>query len=78
MPPLKNDIIIEKQKELEEYNVLKRMKAQFREEKRLQKQKDKSSRKKNSFSIKGEDAVDNPVDGAIQTMQHDVGLGDIS
>lgn len=35
LPPLKNDLIIEKRKELEEYQELKKLKAKYREEKRL-------------------------------------------
>ena len=37
LPPLKNDLIIEKKKELEEYQELKKHKARCREEKRIQK-----------------------------------------
>ena len=48
LPPLKNDLIIEKKKELEEYQELKKLKAKFREEKRLQKQREKSNRKRNA------------------------------
>lgn len=47
LPPLKNDLIIEKKKELEEYQELKKLKAKHREEKRLQKQREKSNRKRN-------------------------------
>ena len=46
LPPLKNDIIIEKKKELEEYQVLKQIKAKLREEKKHQKMMEKISRKK--------------------------------
>ena len=46
LPPLKNDIIIEKKKELEEYQVLKQIKAKLREEKKHQKLIEKISRKK--------------------------------
>jgi len=48
LPPLKNDLIIEKKKELEEYQELKKLKAKYREEKRLQKQREKSNRKRNT------------------------------
>jgi hypothetical protein len=34
LPPLKNDLILEKKKELEEYKVLKSLKAKYREEKK--------------------------------------------
>jgi hypothetical protein len=46
LPPLKNDIIIEKKKELEEYQVLKQIKAKLREEKKQQKIIEKISKKK--------------------------------
>ena len=46
LPPLKNDIIIEKKKELEEYQVLKQIKAKLREEKKQQKFIEKTIKKK--------------------------------
>ena len=46
LPPLKNDLINEKKKELEEYQVLKQMKAKYREEKRLLKMQEKINKKK--------------------------------
>ena len=48
MPPLKNDIIQEKKKELEEYKEFRKLKAKVREEKRMMKLRDKISRKKTS------------------------------
>ena len=48
MPPLKNDIIQEKKKELEEYREFRKLKAKVREEKRMMKSRDKLNRKKNS------------------------------
>ena len=44
LPPLKNEIIQEKRRELEQYQELKRMKAQAREEKRLNKIREKEVR----------------------------------
>jgi hypothetical protein len=59
LPPLKNDLIIEKKKELEEYQELKKLKAKYREEKRLQKQREKSNRKRNNcFGYKLENTID--------------------
>ena len=46
LPPLKNDIILEKKKELQEYQVLKQIKLKMREEKRQQKFHEKNSKKK--------------------------------
>jgi hypothetical protein len=46
LPPLKNDLIIEKKKEMEEYLRFKELKAKMREEKRLQKLREKEQRKK--------------------------------
>ena len=57
LPPLKNDLIIEKKRELEEYQQLKKLKAQFREEKRLQKIKEKSSKKKNYSAQRGDQSL---------------------
>lgn len=48
LPPLKNDIILEKKKELEEYREFRKLKAKVREEKRMMKLRDKNSRKRNS------------------------------
>ena len=44
LPPLKSDIIEEKKRELEEYQELKKIKAQAREEKRQNKIRDKEAR----------------------------------
>ena len=44
LPPLKSDVIIEKKRELEQYHEIKRLKAQAREEKRLNKLRDKEAR----------------------------------
>ena len=44
LPPLKNDIIMEKKRELEEYRQFRRMKQKLREEKRHQKTKEKESK----------------------------------
>ena len=46
LPPLKSDIIMEKKRELEEYQEFKRLKARYREEKRLQKIQEKMIKKK--------------------------------
>ena len=46
LPPLKNDIILEKKKELQEYQILKQIKLKMREEKRQQKFLEKNSKKK--------------------------------
>ena len=48
LPPLKNDIIIEKKKELEEYREFRKLKAKVREEKRIMKIRDKLNKKRNS------------------------------
>lgn len=37
LPPLKSDLIVEKKRELKEYQEFKKLKAKFREEKRIQK-----------------------------------------
>ena len=48
LPPLKNDIILEKKKELEEYREFRKLKAKMREEKKLLKIREKLNKKKNS------------------------------
>ena len=48
LPPLKNDIIIEKKRELEEYREFRKLKAKVREEKRIMKIRDKLNKKRNS------------------------------
>ena len=48
LPPLKNDIILEKKKELEEYREFRKLKAKMREEKKLMKIREKMNKKKNS------------------------------
>jgi hypothetical protein len=54
LPPLKNDLIIEKKRELEEYQELKKLKAKFREEKKLQKQRERSAKKRSTNDDKDE------------------------
>jgi hypothetical protein len=54
LPPLKNDLIIEKKRELEEYQELKKLKAKFREEKKLQKQRERSAKKRSTNGDKDE------------------------
>jgi hypothetical protein len=54
LPPLKNDLIIEKKRELEEYQELKKLKAKFREEKKLQKQRERSAKKRSINDDKDE------------------------
>jgi hypothetical protein len=54
LPPLKNDLIIEKKRELEEYQELKKLKAKFREEKKLQKQRERSAKKRSTNDEKDE------------------------
>ena len=44
LPPLKNEIILEKKKELEQYHEYKRMKQRMRNEKKLTKQREKEAR----------------------------------
>ena len=56
LPPLKNDLIIEKKRELEEYQELKKLKAKFREEKKLQKQRERSAKKRSTNGDKDENA----------------------
>ena len=45
LPPLKSDLIVEKKRELEEYQEFKKLKQKFREEKRMQKIQEKISKK---------------------------------
>jgi len=47
LPPLKSDLIVEKKRELEEYQEFKKLKQKFREEKRFMKMQDKLGRRGN-------------------------------
>jgi len=46
LPPLKSDLIVEKKRELEEYQEFKKLKAKYREEKKIQKLQEKINKKK--------------------------------
>lgn len=46
LPPLKSDLIVEKKRELEEYQEFKKLKAKCREEKKIQKLQEKINKKK--------------------------------
>jgi hypothetical protein len=61
LPPLKNDIIIEKKKELEEYQVLKQIKAKLREEKKQQKFIEKTIKKKSRGGNEDQSFATSPV-----------------
>ena len=52
LPPLKNDLIQEKKREMEEYQRFKELKAKMREEKRLQKMREKELRKKSPHNLR--------------------------
>ena len=57
LPPLKNEIIQEKKRELEEYQELKKIKAQAREEKRLSKIRDKEAREQRRSTADLDDMI---------------------
>jgi hypothetical protein len=57
LPPLKNDVILEKKRELEEYYNSRKLKAQAREEKRKTKQRDKEARELRRSAADLEDLV---------------------
>ena len=46
LPPLKSDLIVEKKRELEEYQEFKKLKAKYREEKKIHKLQEKINKKK--------------------------------
>ena len=50
MPPLKNDLILEKKREMEEYKEFRKQKAIAREEKKKQKSKENMNKRNKSYN----------------------------
>lgn len=71
LPPLKSDLLIEKKKELEEYQQYKKLKQHQREQKRIQKMNEKTFKKPHGKMRSSQFAETENLDESESEIDHD-------